>query len=106
MENVSILAIFGFCIILLGTLIYFLFTKKVSHRKIIFFSFFLIILGMLAIMICLNHYLTLNQISKFKQEIDSIQCVHHDEIDYSIMEKDSLTGETIYRECSIDTFVP
>lgn len=109
MENISIFAIFGFGIIILSILIYFMFTKNVSSRRIIFLSFLLMIMGMGTIFICLNHYLVLNQVSKLKQdlkqEIDTIiiRNSNYDEIDYSLIERDSITGEIIYRECSLDT---
>lgn len=99
MENISIFAIFGFGIIILGILIYFMCTKNVSNRRIIFLSFLLMGIGLGAIFICLNHYLTLNQINKFKTEFmqeNNIQI--YKEIKYSSSEIDSIS---MYQEDSI-----
>ena len=97
----------GVFVVMLGTLIACT-TKKYCNDVVkIFFGLFVIICGFTLIGFAFCIACTESKVNETKRDI--LQIVYEQkynivEIDYSVMKVDSITNDTIYYQCSKDTF--
>lgn len=107
--DIKLIVLGGFLAIFIGILI--CFSKHQEEKiKVLFGGMFIIMLGIGIISMAFTQTYVEAKINDTKREI--LQTIYEqkyivDEIDYSIMEIDSITGKRTYRQCSVDTcFVP
>ncbi len=104
----------GFALFLLSTICGCYSTRHSSKEFVknfsnIFLSIILMMISLTVIIIMVCEISYKGRIDKLEQKITEIEQHQNimnqtDEIDYSVMEIDSITGDIIYRQCSIDVY--